>query len=671
MELSIIFPIAGLGSRFGFDFKPFLLATDYTFIELAKSPFDKLKNNGYKLKYYFIYRERQEKEYNVSKRLNEMFINDDINCIIMPIDTDGPLQTLQYAIREHNINGYSFVCDCDHMINIDPIINKMLMLHNAEVIVPYWNITKEDYNDFGKIKLNKSLDKILDFCEKEYMDSIDGVVKGLIGCYLFRNIENILRYPNYEDISSLLKVMHSNNKTLRVVEITEAYFFGTPIKLQQFRFNRAKNYTLFIDIDGTLIHQQNKTLLPGTIDKLLYWKTQGHKIILTTANDNSRKPILLNILEKNNIPYDELITNLSPGPRYIINDKKPYIPYYCMANGLSIKRNSGIFDVELPDTPPLILKLFDGASFAQVYLVEDIVNNKKFIRKYISNTKDLSMHVDILKRQCEDVKRFNFYKDSICPKILNEYCSSCEYYYDMEYLEGYDKLSSFNNEIIFNTVPYILRDLYKHIYCYRKELSFDKRKEWLNTYLNDKVFPKFNIIKELHPILNKFMNNDNIIINNVKYKSIYRYLEILKLDKYIPLYVCPIHGDLTLENILYNEKTKDYKLIDMAGSRYVDIIEMDIAKLFQSLICEYSSWDNSKLFTVVNDNEYIINEKYIEDKRHIICKIFTVEEYYRGLFYMATYFIRMVPYMIEKSHNHAIFILLLATHYLDYINNNY
>jgi len=41
------------------------------------------------------------------------------------------------------------------------------------------------------------------------------------------------------------------------------------------------------------------------------------------------------------------------------------------------------------------------------------------------------------------------------------------------------------------------------------------------------------------------------------------------------------------------------------------------------------------------------------------------------LFYMATYFIRMVPYMIEKSHNHAIFILLLATHYLDYINNNY
>ena len=49
MNLSVIFPMAGDGQRFGCGFKPFLDATEKKFIELAKEPFSifTTDNDGY------------------------------------------------------------------------------------------------------------------------------------------------------------------------------------------------------------------------------------------------------------------------------------------------------------------------------------------------------------------------------------------------------------------------------------------------------------------------------------------------------------------------------------------------------------------------------------------------------------------------------------------------
>jgi hypothetical protein len=631
MKLNIIFPIAGLGSRFGNNiFKPFLLATEDTFIELAKAPFNQLAKN-HTLEYYFIFRKKQEDEYQVSFYLKKLFPNDNLHfCIIG--DTNGPLQTIQQAIKLYHISGTSFVCDCDHSINITPMIDYLNEIHNYDVFIPTWEIEPSEYEKWGKVLLEDN--QIKTFCEKEY---VEGNIKGLLGCYLFRNIETVLNYPNDENISDVLKIMHKEDKKLKLISITEAYFFGIPETLQQFRFQRAQKYTLFVDVEGTLINQETKELLPGSLEKLDQWITEKHKIVLTTATNKEK---IMKYIQLYNIPYHQLICDLTPGPRYVINDKKPYIPYYTMAEGLQINRNEGINNIDLENHIPTIKQTFEGASLTNIYLLSNNI-----VRKYAYKDQ-----MNILKRQCEDLKRLYFYHNAICPKVLNEYHSSTDYYYDMEYLENYKQLSLFNQKTINKIIQRVLLDLHTYVYCYQKKLLNNEKLPWINNYITEKLVPKYHLLLK-----------GDVIINNIQYKSIEYYLNTIKLENYAPDFICPIHGDLTLENIMYNSELDDYKLIDPAGSRYMDASEMDIGKLFQSIVCDYVSWKDNCDVKIISENNYIIPDKYLIHKE---IDFISKELYKKGIFYMCSYFIRMIPFMKHKSDNHVIFIQLLTIYYL-------
>ena len=142
--VSVIFPMAGLGTRFGGVFKPFLKATDDTFIELAKKPFDVLLTK-YDVEFVFIYRESQESQYDVSTQLSNMFPNNSIRCLTVP-DTKGPFETLWTAINDFGINGHAFVCDCDHSIDITPMLEKLDQMvcndTSTDVVIPTWPITE-------------------------------------------------------------------------------------------------------------------------------------------------------------------------------------------------------------------------------------------------------------------------------------------------------------------------------------------------------------------------------------------------------------------------------------------------------------------------------------------------------------------------------------------------
>lgn len=605
--------MAGLGSRFAYQFKPFILATEHRFIELAKQPFDVLPEK----QFYFIIRAQQETDYQVTTTLQSLFPHDTIHICVIP-DTDGPLQTLQEAIRRYNIHGPSFVCDCDHRINITPMLEAISK--DFDVLVPTWHIEPVDYPHWGKVKVEGGK---LTFYEKELVIGKD--VRGLIGCYLFRAIEILLDYPPYQNISDILKLVNR----IELVSIQDADFFGTPALLQAFRYKRAQKYTLFIDVDGTLLHQTTREILPSTLDKLKLWQSQGHRIVLTTA---SSKPLPVEL------PHDHILYNLTPGPRYLINDQKPYHPSYTMAVGITLPRDTGIASIQLPTTFTQVLKNLIGGSTCQTFLLDN-----KRVRKYAQGE-----NVAILKRQCEDIKRFNFYIPHICPTILTEYHGYNDYYYDMEYLEHYQTLSIYDTNTIYKVILTILTDLHEHVYCYQKGLKVADRAAWVKLFLEEKVYPRLHLL----------LPYDTIFINGQEYHSIQHYLSKINLEKMAPEYLCPIHGDLTLENILYNGST--YKLIDLAGSRYMDAHEQDIGKLLQSLVCRYAEWDPEKEVQVINRNEFIIPDKYLShtDYRTLF------ENYEVCLFYMCMHLIRMVPFIMHKSDKHKIFVQLLATHYL-------
>lgn len=650
--------MAGLGSRFGYTFKPFLKATEETFLEWAKKPFDVLKTLGYSVTFHFLVRSEQEIDYEVSYRVQSMFPKDRIRVHTVG-DTCGPAETLKEAILLYGLSGSAFVCDCDHSIDITPMLE---YLNEKTILIPTWSIEPKDYPHWGKVELNED-GNMKRFVEKE---SIEGTVRGILGCYFFPNIEILSSYPTTEHLSTIFQTLLNEKIPLKSVPIQKAVFFGTPKALDHFRFQRAKFHTLFLDIDGTLIHDQTGEFLPGSLEKLKEWISQGHTLVLTTARTDYSLASVKQLFKETNIPIHQWVTHLPPGPRYVLNDRKPYLPYYCMAQGLTFNRNHGIQEVELPN-PPTLLQTFHGASFAKVYLVSDS-DNKLFVRKYISKSKESMMHVDILKRQCEDLKRLNYYKSSLCPILLNEYESSSEYYYDLTYMEGYEPLSRFSSDIIYRVMPLILKDLQEYVYVYQKPLKIDEKIPWLKAYLQEKVYPKFESLPLLNSWFEDILTGSGMKLNDQHYPCIQTLLKKWIREDMCPNGLCPIHGDLTLENILYNPQSGSYCLIDPSGSRYMDAIEMDTAKLFQSLICDYIEWNEVKPPIRVTSNgsyhSYQIPESYLKDKYHRVQHLYKPLDYQKGLFYMSTYFIRMVPFMMAKSLEHAQFVLILASYYL-------
>tara|TARA_R110000803_G_C11986865_1_gene321435 strand:- start:783 stop:1154 length:372 start_codon:yes stop_codon:yes gene_type:complete len=118
--------------------------------------------------------------------------------------------------------------------------------------------------------------------------------------------------------------------------------------------NRPK--TIFCDIDGTLVTHSNPTvsqlpthrleLLDGTLESLLEWDRLGYNIILTTGRKESQRKVTELQLNNVGIIYDQLIMGIGGGPRYLINDRKPYgTDDYAIS--INIDRNVGIKDIKL------------------------------------------------------------------------------------------------------------------------------------------------------------------------------------------------------------------------------------------------------------------------------------------------------------------------------------
>jgi hypothetical protein len=138
-KINIIFPMAGDGIRFGGVFKPFKYAGEYRFIELAKERF-RFLHQYFQVHYFYIFRSDQEETYNVTSILNNLFQDDKNTFCILNDKTSGPLQTVVRAIKQYNISGSSFICDCDLSINVSLSLEYLLSETTPDIIVSLYSI---------------------------------------------------------------------------------------------------------------------------------------------------------------------------------------------------------------------------------------------------------------------------------------------------------------------------------------------------------------------------------------------------------------------------------------------------------------------------------------------------------------------------------------------------
>lgn len=661
-KISIIFPMAGDGTRFGGElYKPFIDCTEKLFIEVAKDSFDSIKNE-YNLSFYFIFRRDQEERFNIISKLKSLFNKDDLHFCIIPNKTSGPFESLTTAIKLYDISGRAFICDSDHYVNIEPI-KQYINDSNIDIIIPTYAFQEKDYAKWGKVQINNK-SGIMSFHEKEYIEfSKNNTVRGLLGCYFFYNLNVIKGCAIYSNFSDVFPVLIENKKKILIVDIKERGSFGTPDDLITYRYQLAKKRTYFVDIDGTLLFlpkhvsydSKDIKVIPGTIEKLSEWKTQGHKIILTTGRITERREKLEKMLKEINIPYDQLITGLHPGPRILINDKKPYSVFHRMAIGVQLKRNEGISEINISETPEII-RVLKGGSFATVFLIKK--NNKILVRKYIEKKEETKVHYETLRRQLDELKRFDFYSSNSVPKIYDVFESEDEFYFDMEYLENFIELAHLDFDKVKQLIPRVVKMLTEDIHCYSKSIDGIK---WLSHFITEKISSKFILLENIGPKFAELLNSKYCSINNKSVKGLRYYFESLNMHIYAPSKVCPVHGDLTLENILYNEETDSIRLIDQSGARYMEPREFDSAKMLQSLLARYETWDSREWLVTIDSNGNIkIPEEFLNlniDSYKFMLQTFgenTDENFKKSLFFLATYFVRMIPFLLKKSESHAL-----------------
>lgn len=680
-KINVVFPCAGKAERFGNTFKPFMKIGDLTFIEKAIEPF--LEWRSRINKFYFIITDEQETQYNVSEKMHLMFQGVDIEMCFLKKQTNGPLETFVQGFVNNVSDDLPFiVCDCDHSIGVDPLFKK-LVNSPEEIIIPTWPITPQIQKNWSKILIKNN--NIAKFVNKEDVDFNQYDVKGIIGCIFFRS-KNLFKTvkQGQTNFYELIFDHFLDRKSIALCDIESAYFYGDFDMLEDCVEKRRGECTIFCDIDGVLLehndHSSNDHNLNVCLkgyNALRDLHNDGHKIVLTTARNKKFKLQLQNLLDFKNIYYDELLMSCRSGPRVLINDRKPKKPFTVQSTGLEFYRNEGLSRLEVDsivcNNSIKIIKDISSNSFAKTYVLEK--DGDMFVRKNISKSLG-DKHVSILKRQKKDVERFNFLKNGLCPQVISEGENSLEYYYDMEFLSDHSMLSDLDNATQIKYFRKTIQLLEDSAYSLSKQID---GAQWLNEFLQEKIYPKFSSFSLTNNYFDAIINEDEITINGKKFVGLKKCMQMINKNELTPDKICVVHGDLTLENIMVNEKNEDVKLIDMDGSRLFDARELDLGKLSQSIVSRYGEWkhlDGESLVSYGETGIFKVNSNYFDmAESDILSEMFSLWSKLLGnslecikkksIFYMCTYFIRFVPFRMAVHLNHGVFALLMSTVWLN------
>lgn len=254
-------------------------------------------------------------------------------------------ETIYKVIKHYNIKGSIFIKDNDTYFKHE--------IKNYDYIC-YFEIKKDlihgDICNASYIEFN-NLNEIINICEKKIISPFI-----CVGGYSFKDSSDFIR--SYEEINKLkilnedLYISHIifnliiNNKIFKSELIKD---FEDWNKEKDWEIYKNKFKTLFIDLDGTLVHNSGEFIEPkwGTTEGIKknvdfinnLYNTGKVKIIITTARKSEYKEKTIKQLNRLNIQFDEIIFDLYHSKRFLINDFSESNKYPT-AVSINLKRNN-------------------------------------------------------------------------------------------------------------------------------------------------------------------------------------------------------------------------------------------------------------------------------------------------------------------------------------------
>lgn len=230
-----------------------------------------------------------------------------------------------------------------------------------------------------------------------------------------------------------------------------------------------------------------------------------------------------------------------------------------------------------------LIKSFKGGSNAHTMLVwqNDEIRVKKIT---------LEQYKDKLLDQAKWLKKRSSLKH--IPNVIAEETTEHYYYFDLEYREDYfplfEYIHSHDVSESFKIIKRVLKFMSKNVYEYSTPT---KHRKQVFKYIEQKVEGKINDTAQLNASISKLLTYKNIKVNGISYPNILETIEKIKnnskkiaiLEKY---FETPIHGDLTVDNIISSE-TGDFLILDPNNENQVSTPAVDYGKIFQSLHSGY------------------------------------------------------------------------------------
>lgn len=307
----------------------------------------------------------------------------------------------------------------------------------------------------------------------------------------------------------------------------------------------------------------------------------------------------------------------------------------------------------------IIVEKLKGGSFSSTNVID--VNGELRVRKSISNIEDREYGLVRWQSQIRKLQILKFFFSDNVPEILETGANQNGYYFDIPYLKScrnyYELLKESNIDRSKKAVDALFGLIARF-----EEIKFGSVKGGLSLFVNEemqgilKTAPQ-NLENNL-PVSDqsKLYKLSEKIEKSIEYLDENKdFLRSLKIDETIT------HGNLTLENVMFDSKKNIPILIDPYAETYTESILGDVSQLMQSSVSNYEA-----IMEIGEDNIDLNNKPKLHESVGIEYLNKRLEDYNNCLdedrkfvlkIMHAGQFIRMFPFKIEKTPKLAAFFL--------------
>jgi hypothetical protein len=297
-----------------------------------------------------------------------------------------------------------------------------------------------------------------------------------------------------------------------------------------------------------------------------------------------------------------------------------------------------------------VVKILKGGSLSNTVVIQD--GNRKFVRKSISSKKNREFGLVRWQSQIRKLQLLNKYMPQSSVAIEQIGFFEDYYFYDIPYIDCsvncYEALLDGESEDLIAEEMAILLSMMANI-------KYGKIRGALNIYISEEIRSPLKLALEVANEGRLMLSNSELnLFTDAVSRAVLLVDNLLQQTKEVEVSESLTHGNLTLENILWNKKSKKILMIDPYAETYCETIMGDVSQVSQSCESGYEFISNifdKKEFKI---DRYPVGEipNCLLNFSGALTKKINRESWYSEAnltLLKASQFIRMFPFKMVKS----------------------